>query len=178
MSSRTDPACRVSKRSRHQGLMQGRSSTCRHFQGGPEGSLAPPTRPAQLRSRFAPAQLASGAGRLARKAKTRGRRNRGKSRSRGGFDTGTPRGGSIGLTRPTWEGGPIAGKRTAAAPVSNPPLRRWRNLSFAVGLLRTTGTRPQRQELVDSRRRTTKQAGAIDCRRDREPTHRPSIDRR
>ena len=50
------------------------------------------------------------------KVKT-GPREPGKSRSRGGFDTGTPRGGSIGLTRPTWEGRPIAGKRTAAAPV-------------------------------------------------------------
>lgn len=28
--------------------------------------------------------------------------------------------------RATWEGSPIAGKRTAAAPVSNPPLRQRR----------------------------------------------------
>lgn len=44
------------------------------------------------------------------------RRNLGKSRSRGGFDAATPRSGSIGLTRPTWEGRTIEGKRTAAAP--------------------------------------------------------------
>src|SRR5580693_8913811 len=50
------------------------------------------------------------------KGKERARRNAGKSRSRGEFDTGTPRGGSIGLMRSTWEGRPIAGKRTAAAP--------------------------------------------------------------
>lgn len=53
---------------------------CENFlygsQGGPEGPLAPPTRPAQLRSRFAPAQLASDAGRLARKAKTGAAENR------------------------------------------------------------------------------------------------------
>ena len=60
-------------------------------------------------------------GRLARKAKA-GLREPGESRRRGGFDTGTPRGGSIGLMRSTWEGRPIADKRTAAAPVSNPPL--------------------------------------------------------
>ena len=41
----------------------------------------------------------------------------------GGFDTGTSRGGSIELMRATWKGRPIADKRTAAAPVSNPPLR-------------------------------------------------------
>ena len=58
-----------------------------------------------------------------RERQRRGRRTPRKSRSRGGFDTGTPRGGSIGLMRPAWEGRPIAGKRTAAAPVSNPPLR-------------------------------------------------------
>ena len=45
-----------------------------------------------------------------------------KSRSRGGFDTGTPRGGSIGLRGRPEKDGPTAGKRTAAAPVSNPPL--------------------------------------------------------
>ncbi len=39
-----------------------------------------------------------------------------------GLPQGTPRGGSIGLMRSTWEGRPIAGKRTAAAPASNPPL--------------------------------------------------------
>jgi hypothetical protein len=33
------------------------------------------------------------------------------------LDTGTPRGGSIGLTGASWEARPIAGKRTAAAPV-------------------------------------------------------------
>jgi hypothetical protein len=34
-----------------------------------------------------------------RESRTRGRRDPGKSRSRGGLDTGTPRGGSIGLRR-------------------------------------------------------------------------------
>lgn len=50
---------------------------------------------------YAPARLASGAGWLARKATTGAAENPGQSRSRGGFDTGTPRGGSIGLTGPT-----------------------------------------------------------------------------
>jgi hypothetical protein len=36
--------------------------------------------------------------------------------------TRDPRGGSIGLMRPTWEGRPIAGKRTAAAPCQIRPL--------------------------------------------------------
>jgi hypothetical protein len=47
-------------------------------------------------------------------------------------------GGFIGLPRPTWEGGPIAGKSTAAAPASNPPLRKRaadRSLSGSVGLM-------------------------------------------
>lgn len=47
----------------------------------PPRGAAPPTRTAQPGLRFAPAWLASNAGRLARKA--RGRRTRGKSRSRG-----------------------------------------------------------------------------------------------
>jgi hypothetical protein len=85
------------------------------YQGGPKGPLAPPTRAAQPGLRFAPARLASDAGRLARKAR-RGRGNPGKSPGRSGFDPGTPRGRSIGLMRSTWEGRPIAGKRTAAAP--------------------------------------------------------------
>jgi hypothetical protein len=36
---------------------------------------------------------------------------------------GTPRGGSIELIEADLIGGPIGGKRTAAAPMSNPPLR-------------------------------------------------------
>ena len=66
-----------------------------------------------------------------RERQRRGRGNPGKSRNRGGFDTGTPRGGSIGLMRSTWEGRPIAGKRTAAPPCqirhsacTEPPLYR------------------------------------------------------
>ena len=59
-----------------------------------------------------------------REGQGRGRGTPRKSRSRGGFDPGTPRGGSIGLMRSTWEGRPIAGKRTAAAAVANPPLGR------------------------------------------------------
>jgi hypothetical protein len=77
-----------------------------HYQGELCGT-------AQLRFRSAPAQPASGARSAGAKGKG-GAAGPEKSRSRGGFDTGTPRGGSIGL---------IAGKRTAAAPVSNPPLR-------------------------------------------------------
>lgn len=54
-----------------------------------------------------------------------GPQNPRKSKSRGEFDTGTPRGGSIGLMRSAREGRPIVGKRTAAAPVSNPSLCRY-----------------------------------------------------
>ena len=70
----------------------------------------------------APVRPASDAGRLARRAKTGAAEARGSRLGRGGFDTGTARGGSIGLMRATWKGRPIAGKRTASTPVSNPPL--------------------------------------------------------
>ena len=93
------------------------------FKAAPRGRSRRRLGTAQPRSRSAPARLASGARSAGAKGNDRGRGNPGKSRSRGGFDTGTPRGGSIGLMRATWEGRPIAGKRTAAAPVSNPPLR-------------------------------------------------------
>jgi hypothetical protein len=43
------------------------------FKAAPKGPLAPPTRTAQRRSCFAPTQLASDAGRLARRPKTKGR---------------------------------------------------------------------------------------------------------
>jgi hypothetical protein len=58
----------------------------------------PPTWTAQPGYRFAPARLASVAGRLARR-QSRGAAEPGKSPGRGGFDPGTPRGGSIGLMR-------------------------------------------------------------------------------
>ena len=97
------------------------------FKAAPGGRSRRRLGTAQPRSRFAPAQLASDARSAGAKGKETGPLKPRKSRSRGGFDTGTPRGGSIGLMRSTWEGRPIAGQRTAAAPVSNPPLRRRRS---------------------------------------------------
>src|SRR5262249_2713858 len=81
----------------------------------PAGPLAPPTRQAQPGHRFAQARL----------ARRQSRGNPGQSPGRSGFDPGTPRGGSVGLMRATWEGRPIAGQRTAPPPASNPQLCRY-----------------------------------------------------
>ena len=93
---------------------RGKPDAAAEVQGGPKAPLAPPTRPGS--------RLASDAGRLARKAKAGAAETRGSRPGRGGFDTGTPRGGSIRLMRSTWEGRPIADTRAAAASTSTLPL--------------------------------------------------------
>jgi hypothetical protein len=93
------------------------------FKAAPMGPLAPPPRRPGRRSRWRSRSSRPGRRSAGAKGRRAGPLNPRKSRSRGRFDTGTPRGGSIGLMRATWEGHPIADKRTAAA-VSNPPLCR------------------------------------------------------
>jgi len=99
------------------------------FQGGPDGAAraADPGRRGRAPA-AAPARPASGARPAGAKSETRGRGNPGKSRSRGGFDTGTPRGGSIGLTRATWN---AARSRTSVQP---PPPCQIRRSARAVGV--------------------------------------------
>jgi len=63
------------RRSAHRVLVPGSDNFLYYLQGGPEGPLVPPTRPAQPHSRSAPARLASDAGRLARRAKNTGPQN-------------------------------------------------------------------------------------------------------
>jgi hypothetical protein len=86
------------------------------FKAAPTGPLAPPARTAQpgSRCRSRPAGLwrrPAGA-----KGKGTGPLKPGKSRSRGGFDTGTPRGGSIGLMRATLERPPDRGQAYSRRP--------------------------------------------------------------
>jgi hypothetical protein len=82
------------------------------FKGVPEGPLALPTWDGAAGLRWRSARLDSGAARLARQAKT------------GAAETGEVVQAAADLTRgplrSTWEGRPIAGKPTAADPVSNP----------------------------------------------------------
>ena len=98
---RVQTFCTVSRRPR-----RGRSRR----QLGRRSRTPLPLRPAGLWRRLAGA-----------KAKSRAAETRGSHRSRGGFDTGTPRGGSIGLTRATWK---AARSRTSVQPPPPCQIRR------------------------------------------------------
>jgi hypothetical protein len=68
--------------------------------------------------------------RSAARSKERVRRNPRKARTRGGFDTGTPRGGSIGLIRATWKAA-----RSQASVQPPPPCKIRRSVSRETGRL-------------------------------------------
>jgi hypothetical protein len=114
----------------HDGLTRGPYNFLYRFQGGPPGRSR--RRLGGLVFAHADAPTPPGLNAGWREGTRTGPQNPRESPSRGGFDTRPPRGGSIGPMRSTWEGRPIAGKRTAAAPVSNPPLCRIRNERVAV----------------------------------------------
>jgi hypothetical protein len=103
------------------------------YKAAPTGALAPPGRDG---SAGLPLPLPPGLWRrpAGAKGKTRGRGNPGKSRSRGGFDTGTPSRRLHRAYTGDLEGRPVAGAYSRR-PVSNPPLGLHESAAFAAPLL-------------------------------------------